>query len=192
MIGSGLQGKNPVTKDGKTCTAPREQRLSVDQEEYYIPSVDLLTAQVPYIIEYFQYNQSSLWPNLVLNSSKHWSVSCVIPQDLLSFELLDINIVQELENVPNNTPAGKNSSCSCCLRIIHCLFSNVKSAIYALGLNMFKPEYWIYCSILSVKVPCLCMCASTCPSVFIWMNYINNDLKLKIKCFSRVYCMLFL
>lgn len=123
MIGSGLQGKNPVTKDGKTCTASREQRvLSVDQEEYYIPSVDLLTAQVPYIIEYSQNNQSSLLPKLVLNSSKHWSVSCVIPQDLLSFELLDINIVQELENVPNNTPAGKNSSFSCCLKSIYCLF----------------------------------------------------------------------
>ncbi|XP_062293894.1 next to BRCA1 gene 1 protein isoform X4 [Scomber scombrus] len=65
------QGKNPVTKDGKACAASREQPLmSVDQEEYYIPSVDLLTAQ-----------------------------------DLLSFELLDINIVQELESVPNNTPA---------------------------------------------------------------------------------------
>nr|XP_020479140.1 next to BRCA1 gene 1 protein-like [Monopterus albus] len=65
------QGKNPVTKDGKACSGSREQPLmSVDQEEYYIPSVDLLTAQ-----------------------------------DLLSFELLDINIVQELESVPNNTPA---------------------------------------------------------------------------------------
>lgn len=28
-------------------------------------------------------------------------------KDLLSFELLDINIVQELEKVPANTPAGK-------------------------------------------------------------------------------------
>lgn len=28
-------------------------------------------------------------------------------QDLLSFELLDINIVQEMEHVPNNTPVGK-------------------------------------------------------------------------------------
>ncbi|AWP18254.1 putative next to BRCA1 1 protein [Scophthalmus maximus] len=65
------QGKNPVVKDGKACIASREQPLmSVDQEEYYIPSVDLLTAQ-----------------------------------DLLSFELLDINIVQELESVPNNTPS---------------------------------------------------------------------------------------
>lgn len=46
--GSDLQGKNPVMKDGKACTASREQPLlSVDQEEYYIPSVDLLTAQVP-------------------------------------------------------------------------------------------------------------------------------------------------
>uniref|UniRef100_H3CF10 NBR1 autophagy cargo receptor b n=1 Tax=Tetraodon nigroviridis TaxID=99883 RepID=H3CF10_TETNG len=62
-----------VMKDGKACTASREPPLlSVDQEEYYIPSVDLLTAQ-----------------------------------DLLSFELLDINIVQELENVPNNTPADR-------------------------------------------------------------------------------------
>uniref|UniRef100_A0A669E9D0 NBR1 autophagy cargo receptor b n=1 Tax=Oreochromis niloticus TaxID=8128 RepID=A0A669E9D0_ORENI len=66
-----LQGKNPVAKDGKACAASREQPLlSVDQEEYYIPSVDLLTAQ-----------------------------------DLLSFELLDINIVQELESAPTNTPA---------------------------------------------------------------------------------------
>ncbi|KAF7697756.1 hypothetical protein HF521_004266 [Silurus meridionalis] len=47
--------------------------ITVDEDcdqEFYIPSVDLLTAQ-----------------------------------DLLSFELLDINIVQELESVPNNTPA---------------------------------------------------------------------------------------
>ncbi|XP_042579508.1 next to BRCA1 gene 1 protein-like isoform X1 [Cyprinus carpio] len=56
------------------CRASREQLLlSVNQDcdqEFYIPSIDLLTAQ-----------------------------------DLLSFELLDINIVQELESVPNNTPA---------------------------------------------------------------------------------------
>ncbi|KAK1881716.1 Next to BRCA1 1 protein [Dissostichus eleginoides] len=43
--------------------------LDLNHEDYYFPSVDLLTAQ-----------------------------------DLLSFELLDINIVQELEKVPNNTP----------------------------------------------------------------------------------------
>ncbi|XP_041857066.1 next to BRCA1 gene 1 protein [Melanotaenia boesemani] len=65
------QGKNAAVKEGKACAASGEQPLmSVDQEEFYIPSVDLLTAQ-----------------------------------DLLSFELLDINIVQELECVPNNTPA---------------------------------------------------------------------------------------
>ncbi|XP_028456417.1 next to BRCA1 gene 1 protein isoform X3 [Perca flavescens] len=64
------QGKNPVAKDGKACAAREQPLMSVDQEEYCIPSVDLLTAQ-----------------------------------DLLSFELLDINIVQELESVPNNTPA---------------------------------------------------------------------------------------
>ncbi|XP_034045620.1 next to BRCA1 gene 1 protein-like isoform X2 [Thalassophryne amazonica] len=63
------QGKNPVAKDGKS-TSSDQPLISVDQEEYFIPSVDLLTAQ-----------------------------------DLLSFELLDINIVQELESVPNNTPA---------------------------------------------------------------------------------------
>uniref|UniRef100_A0A8C6P563 NBR1 autophagy cargo receptor a n=1 Tax=Nothobranchius furzeri TaxID=105023 RepID=A0A8C6P563_NOTFU len=43
--------------------------VDLPHEDYYFPSVDLLTAQ-----------------------------------DLLSFELLDINIVQELEKVPNNTP----------------------------------------------------------------------------------------
>lgn len=57
VIGSGLQGKNPVMKDGKACAASREEPLlSVDQEEYYIPSVDLLTAQVPYISLHFHYN----------------------------------------------------------------------------------------------------------------------------------------
>ncbi|XP_072298445.1 next to BRCA1 gene 1 protein [Eucyclogobius newberryi] len=61
------QGRNPVLKE-KLCPSAAPPLLSVDQEEYCIPSVDLLTAQ-----------------------------------DLLSFELLDINIVQELESVPNNT-----------------------------------------------------------------------------------------
>ncbi|XP_038019129.1 next to BRCA1 gene 1 protein isoform X3 [Motacilla alba alba] len=46
------------------------------EREFYIPSVDLLTAQ-----------------------------------DLLSFELLDINIVQELERVPHNTPVGMAEAC---------------------------------------------------------------------------------
>ncbi|XP_062841004.1 next to BRCA1 gene 1 protein isoform X2 [Trichomycterus rosablanca] len=63
-----------LEREEKNRTAVREQLLiTVDQDcdqEFYIPSVDLLTAQ-----------------------------------DLLSFELLDINIVQELESVPNNTPA---------------------------------------------------------------------------------------
>lgn len=62
------QGRNPVNKE-KLCASAALPLLSVDQEEYCIPSVDLLTAQ-----------------------------------DLLSFELLDINIVQELDNVPNNPP----------------------------------------------------------------------------------------
>ncbi|XP_036408833.1 next to BRCA1 gene 1 protein-like isoform X1 [Megalops cyprinoides] len=64
----------PLEKEGPRCPAPRDcglMSLGLDcEQEYYIPSVDLLTAQ-----------------------------------DLLSFELLDINIVQELESVPNNTPA---------------------------------------------------------------------------------------
>uniref|UniRef100_A0A8B9S6B4 Next to BRCA1 gene 1 protein n=1 Tax=Apteryx owenii TaxID=8824 RepID=A0A8B9S6B4_APTOW len=48
---------------------PLKIRNLPSEREFYIPSVDLLTAQ-----------------------------------DLLSFELLDINIVQELERVPHNTP----------------------------------------------------------------------------------------
>ncbi|XP_024147300.1 next to BRCA1 gene 1 protein isoform X2 [Oryzias melastigma] len=64
------QGRNPAVKEIKASVASVDQDLmSLDQEEFHIPSVDLLTAQ-----------------------------------DLLSFELLDINIVQELESVPNNTP----------------------------------------------------------------------------------------
>ncbi|XP_068610388.1 NBR1 autophagy cargo receptor a [Brachionichthys hirsutus] len=59
----------PAEKE--TWTKGGGHGLSVDQihEDFYFPSVELLTAQ-----------------------------------DLLSFELLDINIVQELEKVPNNTP----------------------------------------------------------------------------------------
>ncbi|KAM6238604.1 next to BRCA1 gene 1 protein [Porphyrio hochstetteri] len=48
---------------------PLKVKKLPSEREFYIPSVDLLTAQ-----------------------------------DLLSFELLDINIVQELERVPHNTP----------------------------------------------------------------------------------------
>ncbi|KAM8988703.1 next to BRCA1 gene 1 protein [Ara ararauna] len=50
-------------------TIPLKVKNLPSEREFYIPSVDLLTAQ-----------------------------------DLLSFELLDINIVQELERVPHNTP----------------------------------------------------------------------------------------
>ncbi|NXC90086.1 NBR1 protein, partial [Cercotrichas coryphoeus] len=50
-------------------TGPLKIKNLPSEREFYIPSVDLLTAQ-----------------------------------DLLSFELLDINIVQELERVPHNTP----------------------------------------------------------------------------------------
>ncbi|XP_039943223.1 next to BRCA1 gene 1 protein isoform X2 [Hirundo rustica] len=50
-------------------TVPLKIKNLPSEREFYIPSVDLLTAQ-----------------------------------DLLSFELLDINIVQELERVPHNTP----------------------------------------------------------------------------------------
>ncbi|NWU36436.1 NBR1 protein, partial [Hylia prasina] len=50
-------------------TIPLKIKTLPSEREFYIPSVDLLTAQ-----------------------------------DLLSFELLDINIVQELERVPHNTP----------------------------------------------------------------------------------------
>uniref|UniRef100_A0A3P9MF25 NBR1 autophagy cargo receptor b n=1 Tax=Oryzias latipes TaxID=8090 RepID=A0A3P9MF25_ORYLA len=64
------QGRNPAVKEIKASGASVDQDVaSPDQEDFHIPSVDLLTAQ-----------------------------------DLLSFELLDINIVQELESVPNNTP----------------------------------------------------------------------------------------
>ncbi|AWP18057.1 putative next to BRCA1 1 protein [Scophthalmus maximus] len=61
-----------LKEEVRTEEEERERELgSVDfsHDDYYFPSVDLLTAQ-----------------------------------DLLSFELLDINIVQELEKVPNNTP----------------------------------------------------------------------------------------
>ncbi|KAL9823723.1 next to BRCA1 gene 1 protein isoform 4-T4 [Geothlypis trichas] len=57
-------------------TVPLKIKNLPSEREFYIPSVDLLTAQ-----------------------------------DLLSFELLDINIVQELERVPHNTPVGMAQGC---------------------------------------------------------------------------------
>ncbi|XP_064589808.1 next to BRCA1 gene 1 protein isoform X3 [Zonotrichia leucophrys gambelii] len=57
-------------------TVPLKIKNLPSEREFYIPSVDLLTAQ-----------------------------------DLLSFELLDINIVQELERVPHNTPVGVAEGC---------------------------------------------------------------------------------
>ncbi|XP_051797245.1 next to BRCA1 gene 1 protein isoform X2 [Acanthochromis polyacanthus] len=101
------QGKNPLVKDGKVSSASREPPLmSVDQEEYYIPSVDLLTAQKFQELQAESgtttgngsgdYRLQNLWRQLVARNYNS--------KDLLSFELLDINIVQELENVPNNTP----------------------------------------------------------------------------------------
>ncbi|KAM4524772.1 NBR1 autophagy cargo receptor a isoform 1-T1 [Odontesthes bonariensis] len=59
----------PAEKEVKSKDHGFAFTVDLPQEDYYFPSVDLLTAQ-----------------------------------DLLSFELLDINIVQELEKVPNNTP----------------------------------------------------------------------------------------
>ncbi|XP_041830645.1 NBR1 autophagy cargo receptor a isoform X2 [Melanotaenia boesemani] len=59
----------PMEKEVKPKDSGFAFTVDLPQEDYYFPSVDLLTAQ-----------------------------------DLLSFELLDINIVQELEKVPNNTP----------------------------------------------------------------------------------------
>ncbi|KAM9779957.1 next to BRCA1 gene 1 protein [Neosynchiropus ocellatus] len=65
------QGRIQAVKDKEACIISHEPPSScVNQENDFIPSVDLLTAQ-----------------------------------DLLSFELLDINIVQELESTPNNAPA---------------------------------------------------------------------------------------
>uniref|UniRef100_A0A8C4VSS0 Next to BRCA1 gene 1 protein n=1 Tax=Gopherus evgoodei TaxID=1825980 RepID=A0A8C4VSS0_9SAUR len=57
-----------LERNQKTSSSSLKDKDSC-RNEFYIPSVDLLTAQ-----------------------------------DLLSFELLDINIVQELERVPHNTP----------------------------------------------------------------------------------------
>ncbi|XP_055360303.1 NBR1 autophagy cargo receptor a isoform X4 [Betta splendens] len=59
----------PAAKEVRSKEGGAAFPVDLNHEDYYFPSVDLLTAQ-----------------------------------DLLSFELLDINIVQELEKVPNNTP----------------------------------------------------------------------------------------
>nr|XP_028557952.1 next to BRCA1 gene 1 protein isoform X2 [Podarcis muralis] len=82
---SKFKGQTLQTADGATTggvagrAAPPKLKSILSAREFYIPSVDLLTAQ-----------------------------------DLLSFELLDINIVQELEQVPHNTPgdaqAGKGKA----------------------------------------------------------------------------------
>ncbi|XP_008936134.1 PREDICTED: next to BRCA1 gene 1 protein, partial [Merops nubicus] len=67
--GAQLMGKIMDQPEIPVPTIPLKIKNLPSEREFYIPSVDLLTAQ-----------------------------------DLLSFELLDINIVQELERVPHNTP----------------------------------------------------------------------------------------
>lgn len=83
------------TRDCEVSTSSRR--------EYYIPSVDLLTAQVCTLLD--TKNILCLFSDVCLSNVQ----SLVVVQDLLSFELLDINIVQELEKVPANTPVGKAS-----------------------------------------------------------------------------------
>ncbi|NXA89053.1 NBR1 protein, partial [Melanocharis versteri] len=67
--GAQLMGEITEPAEISLSTIPLKIKNLPSEREFYIPSVDLLTAQ-----------------------------------DLLSFELLDINIVQELERVPHNTP----------------------------------------------------------------------------------------
>ncbi|NXY57364.1 NBR1 protein, partial [Callaeas wilsoni] len=67
--GAQLMGEITEQAEVSLPTIPLKIKNLPSEREFYIPSVDLLTAQ-----------------------------------DLLSFELLDINIVQELERVPHNTP----------------------------------------------------------------------------------------
>ncbi|NXX52117.1 NBR1 protein, partial [Scopus umbretta] len=67
--GAQLMGEIMEQAEIPLPTIPLKIKNLPSEREFYIPSVDLLTAQ-----------------------------------DLLSFELLDINIVQELEQVPHNTP----------------------------------------------------------------------------------------
>ncbi|NXS11300.1 NBR1 protein, partial [Neodrepanis coruscans] len=67
--GAQLMGEITEQAEISLPTIPLKVKNLPSEREFYIPSVDLLTAQ-----------------------------------DLLSFELLDINIVQELERVPHNTP----------------------------------------------------------------------------------------
>ncbi|NXY76857.1 NBR1 protein, partial [Glareola pratincola] len=67
--GAQLMGEIMEQAEVPLPTIPLKIKNLPSEREFYIPSVDLLTAQ-----------------------------------DLLSFELLDINIVQELERVPHNTP----------------------------------------------------------------------------------------
>ncbi|NXJ53078.1 NBR1 protein, partial [Spizaetus tyrannus] len=67
--GAQLMGEIMEQAEIPLPTIPLKIKNLPSEREFYIPSVDLITAQ-----------------------------------DLLSFELLDINIVQELERVPHNTP----------------------------------------------------------------------------------------
>ncbi|XP_015278255.1 PREDICTED: next to BRCA1 gene 1 protein [Gekko japonicus] len=72
----GLQAASAAIQGGlANPSAPPQVKSITREREFYIPSVDLLTAQ-----------------------------------DLLSFELLDINIVQELEQVPRSSPADSQEA----------------------------------------------------------------------------------
>jgi len=55
MIWLYLQGKNPAGKEGEVCAASQEQPLMSVHQEFYIPSVDLLTAQVMWLPTFLFY-----------------------------------------------------------------------------------------------------------------------------------------
>ncbi|XP_018093854.1 next to BRCA1 gene 1 protein isoform X2 [Xenopus laevis] len=76
------QNGDSLVQDLARPPTPETIRNTNGDRKLNFPSVDLLTAQVKHC------------PCLVQLGAK----------DLLSFELLDINIVQELERVPHNTP----------------------------------------------------------------------------------------
>lgn len=76
---------------------PKDGVFDLSVDDFYFPSVELLTAQVRPRDLCVSVGRESEGTDLCVRGF----------QDLLSFELLDINIVQELEKVPTNTPVGK-------------------------------------------------------------------------------------
>uniref|UniRef100_A0A8C6EC51 NBR1 autophagy cargo receptor n=1 Tax=Moschus moschiferus TaxID=68415 RepID=A0A8C6EC51_MOSMO len=97
--------ESPDNSEKSTISSSRGDDLTCQQEEAFLAKEEILSGETTEQTE----GTGTRIPQKAKNAASKRelyipSVDLLTAQDLLSFELLDINIVQELERVPHNTP----------------------------------------------------------------------------------------